>query len=71
MRILLAEDDELLGDGLRAGLRQAGFQVDWVRDGAAADAEAPVVEAVKPGDERRHDHRDAKSRGTDAATDAA
>ena len=39
MRILLAEDDTLLGDGLRAGLRQAGFQVDWVRDGAAAERE--------------------------------
>lgn len=39
MRILLAEDDPLLGDGLRAGLRQAGFQVDWVRDGAAAERE--------------------------------
>jgi two-component system OmpR family response regulator/two-component system response regulator QseB len=37
MRILLAEDDPLLGDGLRAGLRQAGFQVDWVRDGNAAE----------------------------------
>ncbi len=39
MRILLAEDDLLLGDGLRAGLRQSGFQVDWVRDGAAAERE--------------------------------
>ena len=39
MRILLAEDDTLLGDGLRAGLRQAGFQVDWVRDGLAAERE--------------------------------
>ncbi len=39
MRILLAEDDTLLGDGLRAGLRQAGFLVDWVRDGAAAERE--------------------------------
>lgn len=39
MRILLAEDDPLLGDGLRAGLRQLGFQVDWVRDGQAADRE--------------------------------
>ncbi len=39
MRILLAEDDPLLGDGLRAGLRQQGFQVDWVRDGAAAERE--------------------------------
>jgi len=36
MRILLVEDDPLLGDGLRAGLRQLGFQVDWVRDGEAA-----------------------------------
>ena len=39
MRILLAEDDTLLGDGLRAGLRQLGFLVDWVRDGAAAERE--------------------------------
>ena len=39
MRILLAEDDTLLGDGLRAGLRQLGFQVDWVRDGVAAERE--------------------------------
>ncbi len=39
MRILLAEDDLLLGDGLRAGLRQLGFQVDWVRDGEAAERE--------------------------------
>lgn len=39
MRILLAEDDSMLGDGLRAGLRQAGFQVDWVRDGLAAERE--------------------------------
>ena len=39
MRILLAEDDALLGDGLRAGLRQRGFLVDWVRDGAAAERE--------------------------------
>ena len=39
MRILLAEDDALLGDGLRAGLRQHGFSVDWVRDGRAAERE--------------------------------
>jgi DNA-binding response OmpR family regulator len=39
MRILLAEDDELLGAGLRAGLDQRGFQVDWVRDGLAAERE--------------------------------
>ena len=39
MRILLAEDDELLGSGLKAGLGQHGFQVDWVRDGVAAERE--------------------------------
>lgn len=38
MRILLIEDDALLGDGLRAGLGQAGYAVDWVRDGDAAAA---------------------------------
>ena len=39
MRILLAEDDELLGAGLRAGLVQQGFEVDWVRDGVMAERE--------------------------------
>ena len=39
MRILLAEDDELLGSGLRAGLGQRGFQVEWVRDGQVAERE--------------------------------
>jgi two-component system OmpR family response regulator/two-component system response regulator QseB len=39
MRILLAEDDELLGAGLRAGLVQQGFEVDWVRDGVVAERE--------------------------------
>jgi DNA-binding response OmpR family regulator len=35
MRVLLVEDDNLLGDGIRAGLQQAGFAVDWVEDGMA------------------------------------
>ena len=37
MRILLVEDDPELGDGLTVGLRQAGFAVDWLRDGHGAD----------------------------------
>jgi DNA-binding response OmpR family regulator len=37
MRLLLVEDDQLLGDGIRAGLGQDGYTVDWVQDGAAAD----------------------------------
>ena len=36
MRILLVEDDDLLGDGIRAGLKLADYAVDWVRDGEAA-----------------------------------
>lgn len=37
MKILLVEDDQLLGDGIAAGLTQAGFTVDWVLDGQQAD----------------------------------
>ena len=36
MRILIVEDDSMLGEGLQAGLRQAGFQPEWVKDGEAA-----------------------------------
>lgn len=37
MRILLVEDDELLGEGTRRGLVQDGYTVDWVREGDHAD----------------------------------
>jgi two-component system OmpR family response regulator/two-component system response regulator QseB len=37
MRILVVEDDPLLGDGIQAGLAQAGFGVDWVKDGIAGE----------------------------------
>jgi DNA-binding response OmpR family regulator len=36
LRVLLVEDDALLGDGVRAGLRLADYAVDWVRDGETA-----------------------------------
>ena len=36
MRLLLVEDDPILGNGLEVGLRQAGFTVDWAKDGRAA-----------------------------------
>jgi two-component system response regulator QseB len=38
MRILLVEDDESLGEGLRTALRRAAYTVDWLRDGASAQA---------------------------------
>ncbi len=36
MRLLLIEDDALRGDGIAAGLGQAGHTVDWARDGREA-----------------------------------
>jgi DNA-binding response OmpR family regulator len=38
MRILVAEDDAQLGDAITEHLRARGHAVDWVRDGADADA---------------------------------
>ena len=36
MRVLIVEDDPLLGDALMAGLKQRGFEPDWVQDGREA-----------------------------------
>lgn len=36
MRLLLVEDDELLGDAVKTGLTQFGYIVDWLKDGEAA-----------------------------------
>src|SRR5512135_2584482 len=38
MRLLLVEDDRMIGESLRKALRGSGYAVDWVRDGRAADA---------------------------------
>jgi len=38
MRLLLIEDDELLGDAVKAGLTQFGYVVDWLKDGESARA---------------------------------
>lgn len=37
MRILLVEDDLMVGEAVRKGLRQDGFAIDWVQDGQAAE----------------------------------
>jgi two-component system response regulator QseB len=37
MRLLLAEDDAMIGEAVRAGLRREGYTVDWVRDGTFAE----------------------------------
>lgn len=42
MRILIAEDDSILADGLSRSLRHNGYAVDAVRDGLAADSALAV-----------------------------
>lgn len=37
MKLLLAEDDPMIGASMEQGLRQAGFTIDWTRDGKAAE----------------------------------
>lgn len=58
MRILLVEDDELLGEGLRTALVRDGHTVDWLRDGeharqAAAQSESWDVVLLDLGLPRR------------------
>ena len=37
MRLLLAEDDRMIGASIQKGLRQDGFTIDWVQDGRAVE----------------------------------
>ena len=37
MRVLLVEDDPMIGESIRKGLRHDGYVVDWVQDGRAAE----------------------------------
>jgi two-component system response regulator QseB len=61
MRILIVEDDILLGDALASGLRQLGQVVDWFDSGAQADAaladapfDAVVLDLGLPGGDGMH-----------------
>ena len=38
MRLLLVEDNESIGKGIHSGLSQAGYAVDWVKDGSTAQS---------------------------------
>lgn len=44
MRLLLVEDDHLLGNGIETGLKQAGFAVDWAKDGREAQLALDATE---------------------------
>ena len=51
MRLLLVEDDHMIGESLVRGLHDDGYVVDWVKDGAAAllaiqDTATPYAVAV-------------------------
>jgi DNA-binding response OmpR family regulator len=70
LRVLLVEDDALLGDGIRAGLRLADYAVDWVRDGEAArlalldhDYDACVLDLGLPKKDGLAVLRDLRARG--------
>ncbi|MFW0766260.1 quorum sensing response regulator transcription factor QseB [Trabulsiella odontotermitis] len=56
MRILLVEDDKLIGDGLKAGLSKMGFSLDWFTRGDegkaalyAAPYDAVILDLSLPG----------------------
>jgi DNA-binding response OmpR family regulator len=38
MKILLVEDDEMIGENIQIALNDEGFSVDWVKHGIAAEA---------------------------------
>ncbi|MDD7995276.1 quorum sensing response regulator transcription factor QseB [Kosakonia radicincitans] len=56
MRILLIEDDPLIGDGIKAGLSKKGFSIDWFTEGKqgqaalfAAPYDAVILDLTLPG----------------------
>jgi DNA-binding response OmpR family regulator len=74
LRVLLVEDDALLGDGIQAGLRLADYAVDWVRDGETAQRalldfayDACVLDIGLPGCDGLTVLRTLRSRGNNLA----
>lgn len=70
MRVLLVEDDEMIGANLRQALESAGWSVDWVRDGifahnawAEGGYSCVLLDLGLPRDDDLHVLRRARSRG--------
>jgi len=72
MRILLVEDDQMLGDGIRVGLTQQGYAADWVESGDAADTamltneyEMLILDLGLPGRSGLEVLKDVRAKGND------
>ena len=57
MRLLLVEDDEILGDGIVVGLKELLYSIDWIKDGSqlesalsCAEYDAIILDLVLPGE---------------------
>ncbi len=72
MRILLVEDDELLGSAVKAGLEQASHTVDWLRSGVLAanalqdqEPDAAVLDLGLPDKDGLTILKELRARGSD------
>ncbi len=70
MRILLIEDDSLIGDGIKTGLENFGFAVDWFKDGnegheslLQAQYDAVILDLGLPGRDGLSILKDWRNRG--------
>lgn len=70
MRILLVEDDTLIGDGIKAGLSKMGFSVDWFTEGRpgkealySAPYDAVILDLTLPGMDGRDILREWREKG--------
>ena len=72
MRVLLVEDDAMIGEAVASGLRAAGMAVDWVRDGGRAEAAlrdggyaVALLDLGLPGQDGLEVLKQARSRGVE------
>lgn len=70
MRILLIEDDMLIGDGIKTGLSKMGFSVDWFTQGRqgkealySAPYDAVILDLTLPGMDGRDILREWRGKG--------
>ncbi|GHM54300.1 hypothetical protein ECZU51_29700 [Escherichia coli] len=70
MRILLIEDDMLIGDGIKTGLSKMGFSIDWFTQGRqgkealySAPYDAVILDLTLPGMDGRDILREWREKG--------